>query len=54
MLENSTRLTGWMILTDELFLSIIFLGKSSIGDGNVSLSMWLLNDLQKDCGCTVF
>ncbi len=40
MLENSTvtSLTSWMILSNELFSSNIFFGKSSIDCGNVSRS----------------
>jgi hypothetical protein len=31
-----------MILSNELFSSIIFFGRSSIDRGNVSLSVWVL------------
>ena len=38
---NVTSLTGWIILADELSMSIIFFGKSTIDCGNVSLPMWM-------------
>jgi magnesium chelatase family protein len=40
-----------MILSNELFSSIIFFGKSSIDCDNVSLPCGWLNDPQKVCGC---
>ena len=40
-----------MILTNELFLIIIFFGKSSIDRGNESQLMWLIQEPQKACGC---